>query len=86
MQESLTNAQRHAAVAAVRVKLSFDSARLSITVENGAGLRSSSNGTVPGVGIAGMLERASAIGGTLRAGPSGDGFRVQAALPYELSR
>jgi hypothetical protein len=30
-----------------------------------------------------MVERASAIGGTLRAGPNRDGFCVQAELPYE---
>jgi signal transduction histidine kinase len=86
VQESLTNAHRHAAGAAVRVDLSFGAARLSIAVENGASVRPSGNGATPGVGIAGMLERASATGGTLRAGPNGDGFRVQAELPYELNR
>jgi signal transduction histidine kinase len=86
VQESLTNAHRHAAGAAVRVNLSFDPGRLSIAVVNGAGTGPSSNGTMPGVGIAGMLERASATGGTLRAGASGDGFQVQAELPYGLSR
>ncbi len=86
VQESLTNAQRHAAGAAVRIRLSFDAAGLAITVENGAGMRLSGNSTAPGVGIAGMLERASATGGTLRAGPSEEGFRVQAELPYEPSR
>jgi signal transduction histidine kinase len=30
----------------------------------------------------GMTERASAVGGTLRAGPLPDGFRVDAELPY----
>jgi signal transduction histidine kinase len=86
VQESLTNARRHAAGAAVRVSLSFGAAHLSIAVMNGAGTRPGSNGATSGVGIAGMLERASATGGTLRAGASGDGFRVQAELPYELSR
>ena len=33
-----------------------------------------------------MRERAAAIGGTLHAGPRGDGFRVHAELPYEPSR
>jgi signal transduction histidine kinase len=86
VQESLTNAHRHAAGASVRVNLSFGAARLSIAVVNGAGTGPGNNGATPGVGIAGMLERASATGGTLRAGPNGDGFRVQAKLPYELSR
>ncbi len=86
VQESLTNARRHAAGAIVRVNLRFDSARLSLTVENGPGAQASSNGTVPGVGMAGMHERTSALGGTLHAGPVPDGFRVQAELPYELGR
>jgi signal transduction histidine kinase len=86
VQESLTNAHRHAAGAAIRVNVSFGAARLSIAVANGAGTGPGSNGAAPGVGIAGMLERASATGGTLHAGPSEDGFRVQAELPYELSR
>jgi signal transduction histidine kinase len=86
VQESLTNALRHAAGAAVRVNLCFDAARVSLAVKNGAGAPVSSNGTTPGVGIAGMRERAAAIGGTLQAGPIQEGFRVQAELPYDLSR
>jgi signal transduction histidine kinase len=86
VQESLTNALRHAAGASVRVNLHFDAARLALAVENGAGARASSNGTTPGMGIAGMRERASAIGGTLQTGPTPDGYRVQAELPYDLSR
>ncbi|MHB8693945.1 MAG: sensor histidine kinase [Solirubrobacteraceae bacterium] len=86
VQESLTNAHRHAAGASVCVKLCFDTALLSLAVENGAGAPASSNGSTSGVGIAGMRERASAIGGTLEAVPTGDGFWVQAELPYELGR
>jgi signal transduction histidine kinase len=86
VQESLTNARRHAAGAVVRVHFGFDATRLSIAVENGPGARPSGNGATAGIGIAGMLERASAIGGTLRAAPTQDGFRVEAELPYELSR
>jgi signal transduction histidine kinase len=86
VQESLTNARRHAAGARVRVQVNFDAARLSIAVDNSAGASASGNGTRPGVGIAGMRERANAIGGTLQAGPTRDGFRVHAELPYELAR
>jgi signal transduction histidine kinase len=86
VQESLTNARRHAAGATVRVSLSFDPAHLSLAVENRPGAQAGSNGKLPGVGIVGMRERASAIGGTLRAGPIDGGFRVQAELPYELGR
>jgi hypothetical protein len=32
-----------------------------------------------------MRERASTLGGIFQAGPTGNGFRVDAELPYELS-
>jgi len=86
VQESLTNARRHAGGFPVHVELEFDPARLSITVENATTPSSPSNGAAPGVGLAGMLERASAVGGTLTAGPTPDGFRVHAQLPSELTR
>jgi signal transduction histidine kinase len=85
VQESLTNARRHAPGAPVRVNVRFDSARPSLAVENDQAARTSSNGTTPGVGIAGMRERASALGGMFQAGPTDDGFRVVAELPYGLS-
>jgi signal transduction histidine kinase len=55
---------------------------LTLAVENGAGTPSGVNGATPGVGIVGMTERASALGGTLHAGRRPDGFRVDAELPY----
>jgi signal transduction histidine kinase len=45
-------------------------------------MRANGSSTTPGVGIIGMTERASAVGGTLRAGPLAAGFRVDAELPY----
>lgn len=86
VQESFTNAHRHATGAPVRVKLSFDASRLCLTVENGPATGPSPNGATPaGIGITGMRERAVAIGGALEAGPTLDGFSVRAELPYELS-
>jgi signal transduction histidine kinase len=86
VQESLTNALRHSAGASVRVDLCFDAGRLSVAVKNGEGGGANSNGATPGMGIAGMRERAFAIGGSFQAGPIEEGFRVQAELPYDLSR
>jgi signal transduction histidine kinase len=86
VQESLTNARRHATGAPVRVRLEFNSSKLSLAIENGPA--ASPNGTinVTGVGIAGMRERALAAGGTLHAGATTDGFLVQAVLPYQPNR
>jgi signal transduction histidine kinase len=82
VQESLTNARRHAAGAPVRVRLAYEPSGLTVAVENAAGTSTNGNGVTSGVGIMGMTERASALGGTLRAGRLPDGFRVDAQLPY----
>ena len=82
VQESLTNARRHAAEAPVRVRLSFEPSGLTLAVENGSGVPANGNGATAGVGILGMTERATAVGGTLRASRLPDGFRVDAELPY----
>ncbi|MDF2712553.1 MAG: two-component sensor histidine kinase [Nonomuraea muscovyensis] len=82
VQESLTNAARHAPGAQVRVRLGYGSRELAVEVTD-------TGPTTPAVlaeqgggnGIPGMRERASALGGTLVAGPSGAGFRVSARLP-----
>jgi signal transduction histidine kinase len=85
VQESLTNARRHAPGTPVSVELRFNHDALSLEIENGAGATSNGNPAgAPGVGIVGMRERAAAIGGTLTAGPTPEqGFLVQARLPYQ---
>jgi signal transduction histidine kinase len=82
VQESLTNARRHAADAPARVGLSFEPDRLLVTVDNGLGATRNGGAGGVGVGVIGMQERAGAVGGTLRAASSPDGFRVVAELPY----
>jgi signal transduction histidine kinase len=81
VQESLTNARRHAPGTPVRVVLRFDAAEMSLAIENTHGASSNGNGGTPGVGITGMRERALAVGGTLEAQPTGHGFVVRAQLP-----
>jgi signal transduction histidine kinase len=83
VQESLTNARRHAPEAPVSVELYFNHHELSLAIENGPAARSNGNTAAPGVGIAGMRDRATAIGGTLKAGATQTGFLVQARLPYQ---
>lgn len=81
VQESLTNARRHAPESPVDINLSFDNDGISIAVQNDASA-TSNNGHGPGIGIKGMSERATAIGGRLDARKRGGRFTVQAELPY----
>ncbi|RNL80654.1 sensor histidine kinase [Halostreptopolyspora alba] len=80
VQESLTNAVRHSGATAVDVRIRYEEAALTIEIEdNGQG---APDGVVPGNGIAGMRERAAALGGELHAAPAKEGgFRVRARLP-----
>lgn len=84
IQESLTNAIRHAGPASATITLDYrpDALLLEIS-DTGRGARI---GTGGGHGLIGMRERAAAAGGSLEAGPALDGgFRVRAHLPLEPS-
>jgi signal transduction histidine kinase len=86
VQESLTNVRRHAVGAQAAVTLRFDPAQLILTIDNGRGRDAGEPATASGVGVTGMRERASVVGGRLSAGPHAAGFRVRADLPYEPAR
>ena len=81
VQEALTNARRHAPGAAVDVELHHTGDALAVRIrDNGPGPPPA----VPdgGHGLAGMRERAAAVGGELRTGAApGGGFLVTARLP-----
>jgi signal transduction histidine kinase len=91
VQEALTNARRHAPGAAVDVELGYGADAVTLRVrDNGPGQiaavdRSGENGGAgasAGHGLAGMRERATAVGGVLVSGPvPGGGFSVEASLP-----
>ena len=82
VQESLTNALRHAGPTSARVTLSYTDDELGVEVFDGGRGRVDGTPHGAGHGIAGMRERAGAVGGTLIAGPGPEGgFRVQARLP-----
>lgn len=80
VQESLTNTRKHAGPARVTVRVAYHDDSLSINVDDdGAGGAGDLDG---GDGLAGMRERAAALGGTLHAGArAGGGFTVAAFLP-----
>lgn len=82
VQESLTNAAKHAPGSDVTVRLDQDADRLLVEVRNGPGRRAATGpGLYGGTGLDGLRERARAVGGTLDAGPDGAGWRVRAVLP-----
>lgn len=83
VQESLTNAARHAPGADVRVVVECVPGRLAVFVANTAPLEV---GDVEGggAGLAGLAERVGSAGGSLTAGPRPDGgFAVSAVFPLE---
>jgi signal transduction histidine kinase len=82
VQESLTNVVRHAGSATATVRVSYQPDAVVLEVADTGRGRAAGAARLAGHGIAGMQERAAAVGGTLQAGPSGDGgFLVRARLP-----
>ena len=88
IQESLTNAIRHAGPATATVSLSYADTELTISVtDTGRGPRPGAPGDGGGHGLPGMRERAASVGGTVETGPGpGGGFRVLARLPVSRPR
>ncbi|MBC6458606.1 sensor histidine kinase [Actinomadura sp. HBU206391] len=81
VQESLTNIARHAAAATASVQIDYQPDTLAIRVDDD-GKATPDTAPMPGVGLLGMRERVTALGGRLRAEPRGEGgFTVQAELP-----
>jgi signal transduction histidine kinase len=83
-REALTNVVRHAHASTATVQLDHHDGRVELAIrDDGASSNGEAGpGTTPGHGIAGMRERAEALGGSLTAGASADGgFLVTARLP-----
>ena len=94
VQEALTNISRHAGRASACVRLAYGTGTLTVQIDDdgdGAGrvahpepASGEHANPAPGVGLGlvGMRERVSALGGRLHAGPqAGGGFLVRAELP-----
>ncbi|CCK32229.1 two component system sensor kinase [Streptomyces davaonensis JCM 4913] len=81
VQEALTNVVRHSGSRHARVHLDREGGTLRIRVDDdGPATGADAGGS--GNGLAGMRERAAALGGTIEAGPRADGgFRVLTVLP-----
>ncbi|MFD7257731.1 sensor histidine kinase [Streptomyces sp. NPDC059874] len=83
LQEALTNVVRHSGSRTARVRLGWQPGVLELRVDDeGPATGDPAGGS--GNGLVGMRERASALGGTIEAGPRPDGgFRVVARLPLK---
>ncbi|MGW8799170.1 sensor histidine kinase [Streptomyces sp. NPDC055775] len=83
VQESLTNAAKHAPGARVRVDVDCRSDGVHVSVGSGAPTgRPMADLPSGGHGLVGLAERVELLGGTLTAGPHGDGFLVSAFIPH----
>jgi signal transduction histidine kinase len=91
VREALTNVRKHAAGAAVTVRVSYGEAQVRVSVRNtrppGPGPGHGPGGgalaaTGSGLGLAGLRQRIELVRGTMRTGPEADGgFCVEASLP-----
>ena len=82
VQEALTNVSRHAGLAAAAVCLQYTPGGLTVQVDDDGHGDDDGRPGGTGLGLLGMRERVSVLGGRLHAGPQHDGgFRVRAELP-----
>jgi signal transduction histidine kinase len=92
VQEAVTNTVRHSLADSLSVEVSADDDQLLVTViDDGdptpstiaSGSSTDGSSTAGGHGLAGMAERATALGGWLRAGPQPGQFVVRAGIPLQ---
>ncbi|UGY93665.1 sensor histidine kinase [Streptomyces gobiensis] len=82
VQESLTNALKHAAPGEVTVRLCREDA-LTVRVMSPLGVRPGPRAPGSGAGLIGMRERVELLGGEFEAGPHDGSWLVRAVLPLE---
>jgi signal transduction histidine kinase len=80
VQEALTNVTRHAHATRVHIQLDAGNDHLALSVEDDG--RGPEGELRPHLGLLGMRERVTAVGGTLAVGPGRErGFRIEASIP-----
>lgn len=85
VQEALTNVVRHSGSRHARVRIDEERGTLRLRIDDD-GPATGADAGGGGNGLAGMRERAAALGGTIEAGPRADGgFRVLAVLPVKAT-
>lgn len=83
VQESLTNAIKHAPGADVAVRVAVSGPTLRVAVETTGGGPAGKDIDSSGLGLMGIRTRVAAAGGSVRIGPTPLGWLVEAALPVE---
>ncbi|RLK61886.1 signal transduction histidine kinase [Actinokineospora cianjurensis] len=81
VQESLTNARRHARPTSVSVRLTYGPTAVDLVVRNDGAATDTPRAPAGGHGIDGMRARAAALGGTVAVSSEGDHFEVRCTLP-----
>ncbi|MFI6288600.1 sensor histidine kinase [Streptomyces sp. NPDC051018] len=82
-QEALTNVRKHAPGARVRMTFVYEEGEVTLEVRDWGATAPSGDlaASGSGYGLLGMRERAELLGGTLEAGPEGEGFMVRLRVP-----
>lgn len=80
-REALANVARHAPANAVELRIEVDAGEAHLLVADHGLPATAPNPDSGHFGVVGMGERARALGGRLVAGPTDDGWRVEAQLP-----
>lgn len=81
IQEGLSNAMKHAGDGArVEISHEWSADQLTLTVRSISGVETR-QAVSGGYGLLGLRERISVSGGTLKSGPTRDGYLLQATLP-----
>jgi signal transduction histidine kinase len=83
VQECLTNIHRHSGSPTAKIRVERHAAGIEVGVEdNGKGIADEKNAGGSGVGLSGMRERATLLGGTLEIKSNDEGTIVIARLPF----
>jgi signal transduction histidine kinase len=80
-QEALTNVARYAPSACTTITLRYKPDRTTLSVDNGLSATPAREGMGGGRGLEGLRERVERAGGTVSAGPTATGWRVDIEIP-----
>jgi signal transduction histidine kinase len=80
-QEALTNVARYAPSACTTITVCYEPDSTRLAVDNGVSATPPRHGMGGGRGLEGLRERVERAGGTMSAGPTAEGWRVEIEVP-----